>query len=104
MEIGDHALEIRNGDGVFALSPYVVELQQERLDINQSDVATTDRVDGKDLVWLAYAYGSGEGEDRFNPDADLSGDGLVDGEDLAHLAAVFGSCWDGSAWSEAACP
>jgi hypothetical protein len=104
MEIGGHTLVVRNPDGVFGAGPYVVELAQERMDINQSDDETANRVDGKDLVWLAYSYGADEGDERFNADADLTGDGMVDGEDLAWLATVYGSCWDGSDWSEEGCP
>ena len=63
-----------------------------------------EEVDGKDLVWLAYAFGSSEGDPDHNPDSDLNGDGMVDGEDLVFLAARFGRCWNGSAWTMNACP
>jgi hypothetical protein len=108
MEVGQLplALEVRNPDDVFGSRIYQLEVlfDPARADINRSDAETRNRVDGEDLVWLAHAYGSSETEDHHNPDADLDGDGLVDGEDLAFLAARFGSCWDGSGWSEAACP
>jgi hypothetical protein len=108
MEIGDFLLDVsvRNPDAVFGSHPVSLEItfDQFRSDINRSDSTTTDRVDGKDLVWLAHAYGSSEGEPYFNPDADLDGDGLVDGVDLAYLAASFGLCWNGSGWSSTACP
>ena len=67
---------------------------------------TRDRVDGKDLTWLAFAFNSREGDPNFNPDADLNGDGLVSGEDLSLMTAAqrWGGCWDGSAWDVAACP
>ena len=102
MEVGDHTFDILNPDGVQGSVDYAVTFDTKRLDLNRSDENTKNRVDGKDLIWLAYAHGTGEGDDRFNPDADLNGDGLVDGEDLAYLATAFGQCWDGSVWG--ACP
>jgi hypothetical protein len=74
-----------------------------RWDINREGTAGEGRVDGLDLSWLAYAYGSLEGEELYNPDADLDGDGMVDGTDLAYLAAGFGLCWSGSSWTAEAC-
>jgi hypothetical protein len=81
-----------------------VRFNRTRADINRSDSATIGRVDGQDLAWLAYSYGTDEAAPRFNADADLDGDGLVDGNDLALLAPAFGSCWTGTNWSVAACP
>jgi hypothetical protein len=107
MELGDFQIDfsVRNPDSIFGSRNISLEItfDQFRSDINRSDSTTSDRVDGKDLVWLAYAYGSSEGEPYFNPDADLDGDGLVDGVDLAYLATSFGLCWNGTGWSSAAC-
>jgi hypothetical protein len=103
MEIGDHTAKVRNPDGVVGLVAYEVELDLLRLDINRSDLVTEDRIDGRDLAWLGFAYASSEGHSRWNPDADLDGDGAVDGEDLALLAPRFGSCWDGGTWTTS-CP
>jgi hypothetical protein len=103
MEIGDHTFKIRNPDGAVGTVPFEVALDPERLDINDSDLVTEDKIDGRDLAWLGYAYASEEGQVRWNPDADLDGDGVVDGEDLAMLAPMFGSCWDGGSWT-ASCP
>jgi hypothetical protein len=104
MEIGAHEFEVRNPDGVVGNQTYEVTINPARFDINRTDADTSDRVDGKDLVWLAYAHGTSEGQSRFNADADLTGNGSVDGEDLAYLAAAFGSCWSGSSWDASACP
>jgi hypothetical protein len=108
MEIGgfEAYFSVVNPDEVFgeATENWEIIFDQFRSDINRSDSTTTDRVDGKDLVWLAHAYGSLDGEVYYNPDADLDGDGQVDGTDLAYLAASFGMCWNGSIWSNAACP
>lgn len=108
MEVGsfNFAVQIVNPDGIFGTqnTSLVVGFNPYRSDMNRSDTITTDRVDGKDLAWLAYAYATAEGDPRWNPDADLSGDGLVDGQDLALLAIGFGQCWNGSNWSASACP
>lgn len=109
MPIGLHTLRpaISNPDGAVGSVEAVlnVKFNKTRADINRSDSPTVDRVDGQDLAWLAYSYGTDEGAPRFNADADLDGDGLVDGNDLALLAPAFGACWTADAgWSVAACP
>jgi hypothetical protein len=108
MEVGQFALglEVRNPDEVFGTRPAQLDVafNPERADINRSNASTQDRVDGEDLVWLAHAHGSAEGQAHFNPDSDLDGDGLVDGVDLAYLAVRFGACWTGAGWAEGACP
>jgi hypothetical protein len=108
MEVGEFAvgLEVRNPDSVFGLSSNTLEVlfDSERADINRSNSETRDRVDGKDLAWLAYAHGASEGDSYFNADADLDGDGQVDGVDLAWLASRFGLCLDNGEWSASACP
>ncbi len=108
MEVGAFGFDVQivNPDGISGTrsTNLVVAFDPYRSDMNRSDTMTTDRVDGKDLAWLAYAYTAGEGDPRWNPDADLNGDGFVDGQDLALLAVGFGACWDGSNWSASACP
>ena len=108
MEVGELALqvEVRNPDNVFGLRSNTLEVlfDPARADINRSNSATQDKVDGKDLAWLAYAHGSSEGGSYFNADADLDGDGQVDGTDLAWLAARFGLCLEDDEWSAGACP
>lgn len=100
------AFEVVNPDTVFGVGSRNMDIRfnTSRADINQSDDTTMNRVDGRDLSWLAYAYGQADGGDRYNPDADLDGDGLIDGEDLAMLAPRFGKCWDGTKWGADSCP
>ena len=107
MEIGTFAVqfEVVNPDTVFGSrsGSLTVTFNEQRTDINRSDSSTTDRVDGKDLVWLAHSYGASDGQPRYNPDSDLNGDGLVDGDDLVFLAVRFGRCWNGTGWTGQAC-
>jgi hypothetical protein len=108
MEVGAFPVrvDVANPDTVFGTTTAQLNVQfsEPRADVNDSDSVTRNRIDGKDLVWLAYAFGTGEGQPKHNPDADLDGDGFVDGQDLAFLATRFGGCWTGSAWSAGACP
>jgi parallel beta-helix repeat protein len=48
------------------------------------------KVDHKDLLWLASAYGSEVGDPNYNPEADLNNDGKIDHKDLLILAANYG--------------
>lgn len=48
------------------------------------------RVDGRDIEKLARAYGSGFGDEEYNPLADTTYDGLIDGSDLIDIGANFG--------------
>jgi hypothetical protein len=107
MEVGQLplAFEILNPGGVYGSGNTTLDIQFNsiRADINQSNSQTEDRVDGGDLAWLAYAMASNEGSVRYNPDADLNGDGMVDGEDLALMAPNFGRCWSSAGWTEDTC-
>ena len=108
MEVGSFgvSVDVANPDTVFGTSSTTLNVQfaEARADVNDSDAVTANRIDGKDLVWIAYAFGSSEGQPKHNSDADLNGDGFVDGDDLAYLATRFGGCWNGSGWSASACP
>lgn len=108
MKVGTFSadFQVRNPDQALGERGGFLDVQynHQRSDLNRSDTATRDRVDGKDLIWLSRAYANSEGQPSYNPDADLDGDGMVDGVDLAYLATDFGRCWDGSAMTVAACP
>jgi parallel beta-helix repeat protein len=54
------------------------------------------KVDHKDLLLLASAYGSKEGEPKYDPDADINNDGKVGHKDLLILAANYGRTCDES--------
>ena len=107
MEIGTVGIrfQVVNPNQLFGTDRTDLEVRFDpaRWDINDKDPGTRGRVDGADLSWLSYSYGSREGEPYYDPDADLSGDGLVDGEDLAILASGFGRCWNGKSWTENSC-
>mgnify|MGYP006430207373 CR=1 FL=1 len=66
----------------------VVEVQEEEL---SSDFNNDGFVNLDDLDVFASAFGSQQGEDNFNPIADLTGDGLVNLDDLGAFASEFGS-------------
>lgn len=101
----DVAFSVTNPDGVVGGGELslTIDLNPARCDVNRSNETTRDRVDGLDLAWLTYAYGTREGQPRYFPDADLDGSGDVDGVDLAYLAGEFGHCWDGTQWTLEAC-
>ncbi|MDD3861281.1 MAG: lamin tail domain-containing protein [Candidatus Gracilibacteria bacterium] len=48
------------------------------------------RVDGRDLESLARSYGSGFGDEEYNPLSDTNFDGIIDGSDLIDLGVNFG--------------
>lgn len=54
------------------------------------DVDRDGRIDGEDLVALAFAFGSLRNEIRYNPAADFNRDGRIDGVDLSFVTANFG--------------
>jgi len=57
---------------------------------NRGDVDASGRTDGLDLVRLALTFGAIAGEERYDPAADINGDGIIDGFDLAILVEFFG--------------
>ena len=57
---------------------------------NFGDVDSSGRTDGLDLIRLALAFGAIVGEDRYDADADINGDGIIDGFDLDLLVEFFG--------------
>jgi len=54
------------------------------------DINGNYRVDHKDLLLLASAYGSEDGDPNYIPEADINNDGKVDHKDLLILAANYG--------------
>ena len=56
----------------------------------KGDIDLNGRVDGFDLVLLAFSFGAGSSNTRYRPEHDLDNDGFVGGADLAILAKNFG--------------
>lgn len=104
--VGSFSLAVVQPDNVFGTrsNAFEVLVNPARFDVNRSDETTDGRLDGKDTVWMARLFGGQEGGPLYDPDADFNGDGWVDGDDLAHVASNLGGCWNGAAWSAAACP
>ncbi len=56
----------------------------------KGDINEDGRVDGIDLVALAFSFGKEKGDNRYRVVNDLDSNGRVDGADLAILAGNFG--------------
>jgi hypothetical protein len=56
----------------------------------QGDFDRSCRVDGADMLVIAFAFGARQGQPRYFSAADLTGDGVINGQDLARLAMNFG--------------
>lgn len=54
------------------------------------DVDRNGRIDGADLIALAFCFGASRNDIRYRSAADFNNDGRVDGLDLSTLAANFG--------------
>ena len=78
-----------NADPVNSMSRQVSTFAIGETVFIAGDIDRSERVDGVDLAILAMAFGSSQGQARFNPEADLNGDGFVGGADLAILAHNF---------------
>jgi len=86
--LGPRDLTIVNPDGQAALQ---VAALQIGFSPRRADLDGSGRIDGSDLLALAIAFASVEGEQAYSLAADLNADGAVDGLDLAMLAASFGT-------------
>jgi hypothetical protein len=97
-QIGRLDVTVSNPDSVFGTKTqgFEVLINPFRFDINRTDATTTNRIDGKDTVYLSRQFGL----DESNPNYD------ADGDDLAYIASNLGRCWSTSAknWSLSACP
>lgn len=107
-KVGKLDLTVANPDDVFGMKSQAFEvlINPARFDINQSDPSTTNRIDGKDTVFLARDFGISEADPTYDPNSDFDGDGWVDGTDLAYIASNLGRCWSTTtkSWSTSACP
>ncbi|HKY31287.1 MAG TPA: S8 family serine peptidase [Candidatus Polarisedimenticolia bacterium] len=86
--LGPRELTVINPDGQSSTLP---EAMTVVFSPARADADGSGRIDIGDLVILAEAFGSLEGDARYDPAADLDGDGAVDGFDLALLASRFGA-------------
>jgi hypothetical protein len=107
-EVGTKDVTIVNPDYVYGLQAqgFEVVINPARFDINRSDSATTNRIDGKDTIYLSRAFAASEPSPAYDPDYDFDGNGWIDGTDLNYIAINLGRCWSSSsgAWSSSACP
>jgi len=102
--VGQFTLTVGGPNELTATRSFEVRVDPARFDVNRSDETTTDRLDGRDTVWLARLFGGQEGGASYDPDFDFDGDGSIDGDELSLLAANFGWCWSGASWTAQACP
>jgi len=107
-EIGLQDVLVSNPDATFGTKAQAFEvlINPYRFDINRSDAATTNRVDGKDTIWISRHFGVDESDPNYDPDHDFDGNGWVDGSDLSYIASNLGKCWSAGSksWTFAACP
>ncbi len=84
---------------------FEVELDPARRDVNQTTETTRGRIDGLDTATILRLLASRASDPGYDPDVDIDGNGSIDGADLAEVMGdFFGTCWNGSTWSYAACP
>ena len=62
-----------------------------KITLLMGDIDEDGKVDSSDLIILAQAFGSQEGDPNWDEKCDLNGDGKVDTEDLLLLAQNFGN-------------
>jgi hypothetical protein len=107
-QVGLHDVTVANPDDVYGLqqSGFEVLINPARFDINKSDPATTNRIDGKDTIYLSRIFASSRTQPPVRPRLRLRRDGWVDGADLTYIAINLGRCWSSSngTWSASACP
>jgi|KBSSwiStaDraftv2_1062776.scaffolds.fasta_scaffold80775_1 hypothetical protein len=107
-QVGLHDVTVANPDDVYGLQAagFEVLINPARFDINKSDPATANRIDGKDTIYLSRIFASSKTSPLYDPDYDFDGDGWVDGADLTYIAINLGRCWSSSSgtWSASACP
>jgi hypothetical protein len=107
-QVGKLDVTVANPGDVFGMRSqgFEVLINPARFDVNRSDAATTDRIDGKDTIYLSRHFGLSEADPNYDPDHDFDGDGWVDGADLAFIASNLGRCWATSTktWAASACP
>lgn len=84
----DGLLEERQPNGRVANLGHTGLTQQATITL--PDVNASGRVDGVDVLDLAFAFATVSSDPRYDVDADRNRDGAVDGDDLSLVAAHFG--------------
>jgi len=84
IEYSYQVLAVKNGILSSPVNVIAIETRGLIGDNNRSG-----RVDGRDIEKLARAYGSGFGDEEYNPLADTNFDGVIDGSDLIDIGANF---------------
>lgn len=99
-EVGKFTVTVTGLDGLTgAMSQaFQVMINPTRFDLSKQYDCTTGWLDGWDTNVLSRVFGSQAGDNLYQPDADLDGDGSVDGNDLAYLGSAFGKHLSGTAW------
>ena len=107
-QVGKVDVTVSNPDTVFGskLQAFEVLIDPYRFDVNQTSASTTNRIDGRDTIYLSRNFGFSEADAGYEPNDDFNGDGWVDGADLAFIASNLGRCWSSATktWTLAACP
>jgi len=82
MAVASTPFDINFTDNILATGPITVRIL--------GDINGDGKVDGRDIVTAAKAFGTRPGDPRWNPDADVNQDGRVDGRDITLIARNFG--------------
>ena len=77
---------------VLGLQPYAIRDMNGdgAIDWKDYDVDGDGCVDLRDIVQVAYAYGSTIGDEKYNPRVDFNGDGVIDDFDLNAIKDYYG--------------
>ncbi len=78
---------VTNPDGGVSIIPAAFDV---KINLDRADINGSSRIDGGDMVQIAAAFSSRQGDSRYSLSFDLNVDGVVDGMDLSLLIIHFG--------------